>query len=50
MGKKLIPKVKIGSKGRIEKLPLGTGILRKTTDIIKERQKKEKKIRKEMGW
>lgn len=50
MGKKLIPKVKIGPKGRIEKLHLGTGILRKTTDIVKERRKKEKKIRKEMGW
>ena len=46
--KKLIPKVKIGPKGKIEKLPLGTGMLRQTVDIIKKRQKKQTNILKEL--
>ena len=46
--KKLIPKIKIGPKGRINRLPLGTGMLRQTVDIIKKRQKKQINILKEL--
>lgn len=44
-----ISKIKIGPKGKLEKLPLGTGMLKKTTDIIKKRQKKRKDLMKKLG-
>lgn len=48
MKEKLIPKVRVGPKGKIENIPLGTGTLRKTVDIIRERQKKQADILKKL--
>jgi len=46
---KYIPKVKVGSKGKIGKPILGRGMLGDTIEKVKKRKKRQKDLMKKLG-